>query len=315
MAKITLAETAKSLLDSVRASVAQPFDMILANESEFKHLDLASYAKYGSWFEGKAFAHIADLQSPNASNGADVTHARTFSRAYASANGSIVGSYFQLKQRPELVMKVLLSWFTKRPGPGMPLACLRMLKTRHIVEFHSMLDGGAYLLTSNAPSTSANAFDTAPFLAIVRLPYDTRPKAMLQAHIMRLRELLQDDAPACVVPIETRAQLLGLWQHIHDMKREHREAVGWITPQELLKLGTEPSQVDDLYAQIQMLIAAPPVVTQSDSALIDATTSLEVSGGQPRINDDTLRVSAQVSGETAVSRASANAARILAETA
>ena len=241
MAKITLAETAKSLLDSVRASVAQPFNMILANESEFKHLDLASYAKYGSWFEGKAFAHIADLQSPNASNGADVTHAWTFSRAYASANGSIVGSYFQLKQRPELVMKVLLSWFTKRPGPGIPLACLGMLKTR--------------------------------------------------------------------------AQLLGLWQHIHDMKREHREAIGWITPQELLKLGTEPSQVDDLYAQIQMPIAAPPVVTQSDSALIDATTSLEVSGGQPRINDDTLRVSAQVSGETAFARASANAARILAETA
>jgi hypothetical protein len=260
-------QTAQALLALAQARMGQSFDMILADQQKFAHLDRASYSKYAGWFEGRGYAHLADLESPGCV-AQFKAEARTFHAVFASRNGSIVGDYFQLKQPPLAIIKNLFASHAnpERIGIGQ---LADALQTQHIVAFHSMLDSGAYLITSNA--RDAGVFEPAPFVDAHQVPYELKPKLVLAEHIKRLRARLDAEPDSVLVPIKNRAALLGLWQHVHDMTRAHREAIGWVRATELAKLGVPPAQVDPVFVKIQALLA-PSAVPQS--AVAQATESM-----------------------------------------
>jgi hypothetical protein len=268
MAKPTPEQTAQALLALAQARMGQSFDMILADEEKFAHLDRASYSKYADWFEGRGYAHLADLESPGCV-AQFKTEARTFHAVFASRNGSIVGDYFQLKHQPLAIVKNL---FADQPsGERIGFGQLaRALRTQHIIAFHSMLDSGEYLITSNAPD--AGLFDPAPFVDVHRVPHESKPKRVLAEHIKRLRARLDAEPDCALVPVTHRAALIGLWQHVHDMTRAHREAIGWVTAAELPKLGVAPDQVDQVYAQIQ--------------AVLGQSGAMQADGSTAQYNDD-----------------------------
>ena len=267
MANPTPEQTAQAMLALAQARMGQPFDMILADEKKFAHLDRNSYSKYADWFEGRGYAHLADLESPS-ELAQSKTEARTFHAVFASRNGSIVGDYLQRKHD---LLAIVKNRFTVHAGADRvgfgQLA--RALQTQHVTTFHSMLDSGAYLVTSN--SRDAGVFEAAPFVDAYQVPYESKPKLVLAEHIKRVRARLDAEPDSVLVPIKNRAALLGLWQHVHDMTRAHRETIGWVTATELAKLGVPPARLDQVHAHIQSLLAQSALTRATESAVQPAT--------------------------------------------
>ena len=254
MTGISRRAEAQLILDSMRAMYSKPFTEVPAREADFPHLDLRAYARARADFESRGFRFLEDTEILEVTNSPGSLIARTMVRHMLSTDGQLVAGYYQVRPRVGRVLWSLFQGLLNLRWIDMPLFALKMLRTRHCFGIESELSDGTFVTTSNAEAASDLLQPLTIDMAIH--PYGTPLDVLLEDHHRRLRSRLEEPPGRSVRVITSPEEERQMGLRLHALKNEYRAAVGWVTRAELRAMSTDALLADEIYDEIQKLLAA-----------------------------------------------------------
>jgi hypothetical protein len=244
-------DAARQILEMMQATYAKPLEYAPAVAADFTHLDLPAYGATQAWMKNQGFRRLADLEVPAFSNSPTTLVARTFTRAFASADGATVAEYYQVKPRlGRLAGKWLTGMFNFRWFAATRMA-LNTLRTRYCTSFETEFDDGVMLISSNAQA--AAMISNPPSIDVRFHPYGTAPALLLAEHTARVQARLAATPGARVVAVGNIRQLQAMQGRQWAQKSAWRAAKDWISKAEVAAMASNPEVADAVYAELQQL--------------------------------------------------------------
>jgi len=255
MQQTAVAQAAHNILKQLRETYnGQPPRRAPAREADFRHLDLSAYRWFQSELETLGYRLLADEELIDMGRARGSLYTRTFVRQMVSADGCIVCSYYQEKQR---LFKRLWRLFDGLMGGRGNRAReeFRSGQTiRHHMDVSSHYSDGRTLNLGN--SQSAGSSINPPAIETHRLPEDTQLEELLDAHDLHMRQLLTETPGLRAVAVNSVEDLHQQQAREAALKAEYRKSVNWVTHEELLAMtGGNAEFADAVYEAIQQQLA------------------------------------------------------------
>jgi hypothetical protein len=223
------AELAKKILSNLQRSFPRAHEFRQVEGSQFPHVNPKFYARTSRTLSDLGFRPLGDIE--------DVTlrrsgkpDMRTFIRLMTDAESTTVSACYHLA--PPFLWRGVL-WVLRIP--------------RKIVEFESY-SGSDYThaTTIAPPSTTLPRPETMTKDCVSR---KMSIAEMYQRHRSSIAEL-----PKPLRVIRSVGDAIALQQSQNSQLRGHLEKIGWITKEYLQKQGLAPSNVDEVYLEVQRLV-------------------------------------------------------------
>jgi hypothetical protein len=244
-------DAARSILATLKASFATPLEYVPAKAASFPHLDLPAYAAIQSWMRDNALRRLVDLEVPALSQSPSSLVAPTFTRAFLSADGTVVAQYYQVKPRlGRLALKWATGIFNFRWIAATRMA-LRTARTRHCTSFETGFSDGGFVITSNAES--AGKLTQPPSFDVRFHPYGTTPARMLAEHRIRVAARRTETPATQIVAVADVRQMLAQQRRMAELKSAWRAAQNWISKAEIDALASNSEVADAVYEELQKL--------------------------------------------------------------
>lgn len=243
-------KAAEELLGRIRKQYSSLDTYAPANEADFRHLNLSTYARFQSELEQAGFRCIGDVEVVNASH---PLIARTMIRGMLSSDGHVSAGYYQIKPMVWRQVRLLLVGLWNHRFIDAPVGFIKNMKTRHCIDFQTEFSDGRILSTSNAPG--ASAISMPPSIETCFLPAGTPAATLLAQHQARRKEILAEDAPCRPVFMASKEDVLAMTQRRKALANSHRASIGWITRDELLDMaGGNERLADTMFEEVQKVL-------------------------------------------------------------
>lgn len=202
-------------LDSkIAATYVPDHDYVTVDPQNFQRLDLHFYDEIKNKLESLGYRHIADEENSSLSK---VSGLHTLSRVMISPEGTIsVGIYHY---KPGFWIRVLL----------------RQLAGSKVIDLSSELTDGNFILTTTA-SKIVSAMSLPQQFKVEYIPENTAPLAAVARHQERLRIYLTANPSVQPLVIHTLNDVRNTSQRINLLKANHRQKLGGITEEEIMKV-------------------------------------------------------------------------------
>ncbi len=244
-------EAARQILETMRRTYDAPLEIVPASAADFGHLDLSAYADFGAWVEAQSFRHVADLEFRVLSQESRTFFARSMTRAFSSADGTISADYYQIKPRIWRVARKLTTGLLNLRWIDSPAWAFKTLRTRQCVGFGSEFDDGSFIVTSNAET--AGLISSPPSVDSLFFPFRTAPLTLLNAHKSRVASKLANFPGCRAIVVEDPAGLLQQYRRLIEEKRSYRAKLGWISKAEIDSMTNSPELAGAVYAELKKL--------------------------------------------------------------
>ncbi|MGM9483322.1 hypothetical protein ACS5PN_19150 [Roseateles sp. NT4] len=246
-------EAAQAIVAMMRAQFSAPHTMVLADESQFRHLDLAAYARFQAEMEASGFRAVGDVEILEISNSPTTLIARTFIRNMLSADGEVLAQYYQLRPRIWRRLKLLLRGLLNLRFVAAPRNFYESLATRHCAGFETEFADGRQLVTSNAQA--ASVLSGPPAIENAYFPYGTPVPQLLTSHRGRISSIAAGEAPTRPSAMRSMEDILAMQRRQSMLKVAHRSAVQWVTQGELRQMAQGQDELsEEVFAEIQRLL-------------------------------------------------------------
>lgn len=204
--------------------------------------------------------------------------------SFVSAHGSIAGLAFEQYLPASRTASPLGESLRNRRWLEVWTRIARHRESRLVVEFQSRLNDGTALITSNRMFT----LSLRDPIEVDRhtLPDQTDVGQLLDIHLRRLRARVRDRSVRDVMPLETQEAVRDFWLDTHERLRIHREAMNWIEPGELIELGLDESEAEQLTTAVRAAMNQtvalaedpPPLLTDVEPSETEDIGSSESAG-------------------------------------
>jgi hypothetical protein len=192
----------------------------------FRHLDLHFYDTVRNAFVAQGCTPLGDVEDVTLKGTAN--DPRTFIRFLVSEDHTICIGLYQPK--PKFLMRFLL-WIFR-------------IKLGKIIDCETELSNGGYIVTSNA--TEAAKLTSPPGFDVKFFPTDTDHNTIFQAHLQRLTDLLNSNPSTRATTMRTSEEALEMQHRMQTAKAAYRKGIGYVTEEELRKLGANPQTAKEL---------------------------------------------------------------------
>ncbi len=188
--------------------------------------------------------------------------APTMIRCLVSPDGRIVANYYQVKPRWRRLWGKVFTGLKNGRWIAAPGLLFKFGGTRHSVEFSSEMSDGRFFSSSNA--AAAEKIGMPAELDRRFHPTNTPWPRLLAEHRARLTAATADGAG--VTTARGIDDLEARFDRENALKRAHRERIGWITREELLKMsGGNPAIADAIHVAIRTQLGASATALGSAS--------------------------------------------------
>jgi hypothetical protein len=250
----SITAAAQSIVATMKRHYSAPHTMVLANESEFDHLDLGAYRSLQKELEASGFRAVGDVEILEVSNSPTTLIARTMIRNMLSADGLVLAQYYQVKPRIGRRLRLLLRGLLNGRWIDAPKNFLEGMKTRHCTGFETEFDHGGQLVTSNAQAASAISGPST--IENIFFPYGTPISILMSRHLKRLADITAAEPKAHPVPMQSLEAIFAMQRRQNLQKIAHRSAVQWVTQTEVRDMSGGKDQLSDaVFAEVQRLLA------------------------------------------------------------
>jgi hypothetical protein len=247
----TAAAAARSLVNTMR-SYAAPHSLMQVMAADFPQLDLRRYAAFQRDLEQRGFAFVADAEIPEVARMPRAGMAPTMLRTMSSADGAIVGSYFQLKASLGGRLGLLLIGLANLRWVAAPRDFVQGMRTRHCVQFHTEFDDGRALATSNAEAS--RVVTSPPTVERQLLPWNTAIVTLLDAHRRRF-DAIVSRGTVRPLAVRTFGDMVAMQQRQNARKAAHRADIGLVTEDEVRRMCARfPKLAAPVYAEVVKLL-------------------------------------------------------------
>lgn len=192
---------ARKITEQKRAIYSGPHDYAPVRAQDFRWLDERYYDETQRRLESIGFQCFGDVE--NVSLSAVYPNMRTAIRDFASADGVVSGSVWQVKMR---------GWLRV-------LAFFRMLKGDvRVVDFDTEFSDGTFLATAN--NRGMDPSGDVPGIERIQLPNAMPVEDVLAIHRKRVREILAQRSGVASVPVRTAGDVRAAAARAHVLKCE-----------------------------------------------------------------------------------------------
>ena len=192
----------------------QPVDALA-----FRHLDLNFYDRVRDALVAQGCIWLGDVENVTLKGTAN--DFRTFIRMLVSEDRATCIGLFHPK--PKFWIRLLL-WILR-------------VKVGRTIDCESELSTGGYWVTSNA--MEAGKLNSPPGFDMKLFPVNTRHESVFAAHQQRLGEFLRANPGTRATSMRTPAEALEMQHRMQTVKAAHRKAVGYVTEDELKRMGAD----------------------------------------------------------------------------
>ncbi|HKB59815.1 MAG TPA: hypothetical protein VKC56_07180 [Gallionellaceae bacterium] len=253
---------ARNILRNLRETYSgEPHTRLSAEEKDFPHLDLAAYARFRDTLESRDFRFLGDYEIADVSRARGSPMTRTFIRYMISADGTMVSSYYQVRQRTGKRLRMLFNELMDGRGKAAWEDFKQAVANRPCMDIGTDFSDGRSVSTSNAGA--AGKLADPPAMETLILPAETGIEALLQAHAARIAEVRAQHPDAQPVAIATTEELFQLQDRVAMQKADYRRSLNWITRDELLAMsGGNEAFAGAVYEEIQKQLAEEVVANE-----------------------------------------------------
>lgn len=246
----SIQQAAQRILATMKYTYAGDFTYLPAREADFPHLDLGAYREFQHQHEAKDFLHLCDTEIAEISASPTTLVARTFIRSMATAHGTVIAEYYQVRPRMGRLLRKLLQGLANGRWLDAPRFFFRTVKTKHCAGYTTELSNGHFVTTSNAES--AGLIDSPPTIDSEFHPYGTPAHVVMERHVARLKQALQGSDGLRPYPVRTEDDLLQSRRRMKRQKDAYRAATNWVSKSELEKMSHgRPELAAAVYLEIR----------------------------------------------------------------
>lgn len=240
---------ARNILKTLRKIYSDtPRTRVLADEKNFRHLDLAAYGRFRKDMEAKGYHLLGDYEVVDFTRAGPLR--RTFLRVMVSADGTVACAYYQITAH---LLKRLWRLFNElMDGRGKPAwkSFLNDIAIHHSLAVSTDFEDGSSICT--CIGESAGIFANPPGMEMHYFPDGTPLDTLLQTLGERVSWMRTEYPDAQPVSISTLEQLFQLQDRSSEKKVAWRKSVNWITREELLAMSNgNEAFADEVYEEIQ----------------------------------------------------------------
>jgi hypothetical protein len=242
------AQSARNILEVMKAASTGVHTRVPVNLAEFKHLDLAAYDAYQEEMEAHGFRHMADYEILEVTNSPGALLARTFIRTMLSRDGKVQAAYYQTRPRIWRRVKNLLGGLLNLRFISAPADFVEAMKTRHCADLETEFENGHFIVTSNAQG--AGRLASPPEIDNLFFPYGTSVDELMDEHYRRLVAAMRKSSmpPLAIASVDEMHQSGNRARAIKNAFRQSRQL---ISRDELRKMsGGNTAYADAVYAEI-----------------------------------------------------------------
>jgi hypothetical protein len=230
-----------------------------ADPSEFPQLDLRAYEKIGAELAALGFRHLVDLENMHVSTAPSRVIAPTFTRAFTSPDGTIVAGLYQVRRLRRRNLRSFAQGLLSLGWVAAPRKFFRRTVTGTLLGFATEFEDGTTIATSNA--LRGALIELPPQIQCEYHHRRTPTELLLRRHEERMAARRVQGWSVRALVTSSVEDLLASFARSNALKYAHREAVGWLTREEVRSMSPgRPDVADAMYAEIQRLLresAAP----------------------------------------------------------
>jgi hypothetical protein len=198
----------------------------VVDAKSFRHLDIGFYDKIQDALVAKGCTCLGDVEIvEQQKNGLGV---RTFIRVLVTRDGLTCVGLYHFK--PKLWLRSLL-WIMR-------------VRVGRTIDCETELSNGGYLTTSNA--AQAGKLNPPPGFDRQYFPLNTLHETVFHKHCERLGDFVAANPGISITPMRTLEEALAMQQRMHAAKAAHRKEIGYVTQDELERLGANPKNAAEI---------------------------------------------------------------------
>jgi hypothetical protein len=206
--------------------------------TSFRHLDLAYYQSMLTDFVKQGCTYLGDFQ--NITLTGENIHLPTFIRVLVTPDHATCIGFYHIK--PRLWVSLLFLFLR--------------IKVGRTIEFETELANGGYIVTSN--TAQAGKLNPPPGFDMKFFPAETDPELVFQAHRERLANFVTANPDIAFTKMETADQAFDMQHRMQAAKAAFRKSIGYLTPDELRRMGAGPSTARNIAASMKPPEGGPP---------------------------------------------------------
>lgn len=244
---------AQRILQGMQHNFQDQVTYRVAAEADFPHLRIKDYHDIQAELEALRFRHLVDHENMRVSASPGSVIMPTLIRRYVSVGGNISSDHYQVRPNLRRRLRMLLTGLLNLRWIAAPRNFLGALKTRNCVDFETELSDGSFITTSNA--LAAAKISLPAEIDGEHYPYGHPVTALLQRHRQRLAARLAASPGLKPLRVDSVEDVLAMSARLQALKARHRQAVGWVTNQELRGMaGNQPVLADHVHQEVQKLL-------------------------------------------------------------
>jgi hypothetical protein len=224
-----------------------------ADPTEFPHLDLRAYEKIGEELAALGFRHLVDLENTNVSTAPSRVRAPAFTRAFTSSDGTIVAGVHQVRRLRRRNLRSFAQSLLSLGWVAAPRKFFRRTVTGTLLTFEVAFEDGTTIVTNNALRGARLALP--PQIQCEYHSRRTPTELLLRRHEERVAARRVQRWAVRVLVTSSVEDLLASFARRDALMSAYREAVGWLTREELRSMSPgRPDVADATYEALQLLL-------------------------------------------------------------
>lgn len=244
-----ITRVAEKMLASVRHGMGRIHELAESGPEVLPRWAAPAYMSATEFLAARGYRMLGDMRVPSLFEHSVVMP--TIVRVHVAEDGTQASFYqrrlwrdpvWRLFLRGLLELKWGRAWAQLRQRPG----------THDVVALVTAFEDGYFVDTSN--TQAAQVWTSPPRIDAQRLDYGTPPQDVLALHDEHVARHARE-AESAVRRIRTLGDVRDLQSDMQAVCRAHREAVGWITREEVHRMTGGARYADRLHAGIQRLVA------------------------------------------------------------